>query len=167
MSYGYEPEHWLDHVAEFPGRWKIKQVGENLVVLERAEGQTIQQGTPQSASRFNHMEMGILEATLMAQLLESRTLQMQRDIEALTGEGGKVIITSTGKYPFNEASITVPLQVQRASLDYRVELEVVEVEGGMAETVKAYDKQKNGFKIAFNGSAKSVKIKYWVTGGKG
>lgn len=167
MSHGYEPEHWLDHVAEFPGRWEFEQVGENTVQAKRAEGRIIQQGTPQSASRFNHMEMGILEAYLLAQLLESRTLQILRDIEALTGESGEVTITSTGKYPFNEAAVTVPLQAQRANLDYRVELEVVEVEGGMAEAVRAYDKQKNGFKIAFNGSAKAVKIKYWVTGGKG
>lgn len=167
MGYGYEPEHWLDHVAEFPGRWEIEQVGENLVVLKRAEGRIIQQGTPQSASRFNHIELGILESYLLAQLLESRMLQMVRDIEALTGECGEVIINSTGKYPFNDAVVTVPLKAQRANLDYRVELEVSEVAGGMAETVRAYDKQKNGFKIAFMGSAKSVKIKYWVTGGKG
>ena len=145
MGYGYEPVHWQDHVTEFPGRREIEQIGENLVQVKRAEGRTIQQGTPQRASYFNHMELGILEAHLLGQLLESRTLQMLRD---------------------NEGVITVPLKVQRANLDYRVELEVSEVEGGMAETVRAYDKQKNGFKIAFNGSAKSVKIKYWVTGGK-
>lgn len=167
MGYGYEPVEWQDHVTEFPGRREIEQVGENLVVLKRAEGRTIQQGTPRSASFFNHMELGILEAHLLGQLLESRTLQMLRDIEGLTGEAGEVIIGGNGKYPFNEGAITVPLKVQRANLDYRVELEVSEVEGGMAETVRAYDKQKNGFKIGFNGSAKSVQIKYWVTGGKG
>ncbi len=167
MGYGYEPTHWLDHTVEYPNRWEFEQVGENLVQAKRAEGRTIQQGTPQRASYFNHVEMGILEATLMAQLLESRTLQMLRDIEGLTGEAGEVVIGGKGKYPFNEGVITVPLKVQRASLDYRVELEVSEVEDGMAETVRAYDKQKNGFKIAFSGSAKSVKIKYWVTGGKG
>ena len=58
------------------------------------------------------MELGILEAHLLGQLLESRTLQMLRDIEALTGEAGEVIITSTGKYPFNEGVITVPLTAE-------------------------------------------------------
>lgn len=167
MSYGYEPEHWLDHVVEYPNRWEYEQVGENTVQAKRAEGQIIQQGTLQSASRFNHLELGVLEAYLLAQLLESRTLQMLRDIEALTGESGEVTITSTSKYPFNEATVTIPLKAQRANLDYRVELEICEVEGGMVEDARVYDKQKNGFKIAFNGSAKAVKIKYWVTGGKG
>lgn len=81
MGYGYEPVEWQDHVTEFPGRREIEQVGENLVMLKKAEGRTIQQGTPQRASYFNHMELGILEAHLLGQLLESRTLQMLRDIE--------------------------------------------------------------------------------------
>ena len=49
MGYGYEPVEWQDHVTEFPGRREIEQVGENLVMLKKAEGRTIQQGTP----RFN------------------------------------------------------------------------------------------------------------------
>ena len=47
MGYGYEPVEWQDHVTEFPGRREIEQVGENLVMLKKAEGRTIQQGTPQ------------------------------------------------------------------------------------------------------------------------
>ena len=166
MNLLYEPEHWLDHVTEYPGRREITEVGENLVQLKRAEGKTFQQGTPQSASRFNHMEMGVMEAYLLAQLLEQRMLQVIRDIEDVTGEHGEVTIESTGNYPFSEASVTIPLKTNRATLDYRVETEISEVESGMAESVVAYDKQKNGFKLAVKGSAKSVKIKYWVTGGR-
>jgi len=163
MALVYEPEHWLDHVTEFPGRRELTQVGENLVQLKRAEGRTLQQGTPKSASRFNHLEMGVLEAYLLAQVLEQQMLQAVRDIEDLTGEYGEVTISGTGNYPFSEGSVTVPLKVSRATLDYRVETEIAAVEGGMAESVTAYAKQKNGFKLAYKGSAKRVKIKYWVT----
>ncbi len=43
-------------------------------------------------------------------------------------------------------------------MNYDLDIEVVEVAGGQVGNVIVYDKQLNGFKLKFEGSAKTVKL---------
>ena len=65
---------------------------------------------------------------------------------------------------FNNSVKTVALANMRSTLDYRV---ITEVQGNPVNVgdVVVYDKQVNGFKIAFTGSAKSVTVRCFVQGG--
>ena len=79
-------------------------------------------------------------------------------------EAGNVVISNNQVYPFNSGVATVALNTLRQNLDYVVNAEVVSAFGNV-QTVEVYDKQLNGFKIRYDGSATNVTIKYYVTGG--
>lgn len=81
-----------------------------------------------------------------------------------TLEVGSVTITNSQAYPFNTGSATVALKVPRLGMDYIVHTEVISTEGNI-QSVEVYDKQLNGFKIRYDGSAASAEIKYYVSGG--
>lgn len=166
MGLLYNIRHWLDHVTEYPGRRRMTENGDGTVNLERAEGETLQQGTARNAANYNNLETGVLAAQLQALVLEQHGLQMQRAIDDLTGEYGLATLSNGQAYPFNSSGVTIPLSVTRSSLDYQVQVEVTAFSGGMVEAVEVYDKQKNGFKIRFKGAAKSVMVKYCITGGR-
>ena len=50
-------------------------------------------------------------------------------------------------------------------MNYDITIEVTSFSGGQLGEVEIYDKQLNGFKLKFTGSAKSVTVKYKVRGG--
>lgn len=79
-------------------------------------------------------------------------------------EKGSVTITNNQAYPFNAGSATVALGTPRENLDYIITTEVSAAAGNV-QAVEVYDKQLNGFKIRYDGSATSVTVKYYVTGG--
>lgn len=68
-------------------------------------------------------------------------------------------------FAFNNSGTTVALKTVRKTMNYDLDIEVVEVAGGQVGDVIVYDKQLNGFKLKFEGSAKTVKVKYKVRGG--
>ena len=160
MGLLYKATKWLDHVTQYPMRRRITNNKDGTADIVRAEGDVIQQGTPRNAKNYNNMEEGIL-----ALLLQQETLQLQRAAAENHGEFGVVTIKNTNKYPFSSASITVPIKEKRSNLDYVVQIEVSETDGNI-ERIEVFDKQLNGFKLAFKGSAKNVKLKYKVTGGR-
>lgn len=163
LYYGFT--RWLDHVVQFPGRKKMTDIGGGIVEFERSEGQIIQQGTSQSAKNFNNVEEGILANQIQVLQIEQRALQMNRSLADLKGAIGNVTLTNTQSYPFNNSTLTVPISAVRSTLDYKIEIETTEVTGGFVESFSVFDKQINGFKINFTGSAKTVKVRYKVVGG--
>lgn len=90
--------------------------------------------------------------------------QHTKQLENLIVETGTVSLTNTKQYPFNDSALTVTLAAPRKSLNYMVHAEVISSSGSV-ESVEAYDKQLNGFKIRFTGSAASAQINYFVSGG--
>lgn len=75
-----------------------------------------------------------------------------------------VSLSNSASYPFNNSKTTVALSPARVTQNYTVETEVTNAEGNVGE-VEITDKQLNGFKVAFTGSAKSVTLKIKIRGG--
>lgn len=79
-------------------------------------------------------------------------------------EIGTVEFTNTQAYPFPAEAKTVDLEIERASLDYTVQTELLDSVGNV-QSIEVFDKQTNGFKIRIDGSATSATLKYYVSGG--
>lgn len=164
----YARKQWQDHVVEFPNRYTETNLGNNMVNEVPAPGEIIQQGTPQSAANFNNMEEGIVEANEMSDYLAMQLVAARRGLAALKGESGTATLKNTLIYPFNSTATngtSVSLVTKRDTTDYTVDVEVIDEQGGCAGNVTVYDKLQNGFKIRFDGSAKSVGVRYTVRGG--
>lgn len=142
----YQPETWLDEVVDI------------------ATGKKIQEGTPMDAEHFNHMEQGIHNNSLMLAILLENVKQNKQAVSAVEGELIEVTLTNSNGFYFNNSAKTIALSKIRNSLDYRV---FVEVQGNVTNVgdVVVYDKQLNGFKIAYTGSAESVSLKCYIQGG--
>ena len=153
----YHRTHWLDHV-------------------EDQTGAVIQQGTLQDQAHFNNMEVGIADANFAAQILTEGYLQLRRKVEhdsaeifaEILGETHTVTLTNSKAFPFNStvsSPVTVALKQNRRNLYYSVEATVVTVSGGLAGDIHITDKALNGFKVSFDGSAKSVTLELKIKGG--
>jgi hypothetical protein len=90
--------------------------------------------------------------------------QHTQQLANLIVEMGTVALTNSKKYPFNDSAVTVTLATPRKNLNYMVHAEVISSSGSV-EAVEAFDKQLNGFKIGFTGSATAAQANYFVSGG--
>ena len=79
-------------------------------------------------------------------------------------EVGTANLTNTGIYPFNNSAVTIALTKNQPSTNYIVIGEAISASGNVGE-VEATERQVNGFKLAFTGSATSATIRYMVIGG--
>ena len=161
----YEATMWKDHVTEYEDRYIETKNDDGTINHIPVEGEIIQQGTPQNATNFNHIEEGVTNAGELAALMAVMTMQQARSIKNMSGEIITTTLTNSQQYPFNNSVKAVALSVSRNHKDYTVETEVLEVVGGFAGDIKISEKLENGFKIASTGSAKSVKVKIFVKGG--
>lgn len=142
----YAPETWLDEVVDSTTK------------------EVIQEGTPLDAEHFNHMEQGIHNNSLMLAVLLEIVAENTRQVASNSGEEIEVALTNSKDFYFNNSVKTVALSTMRSTTDYRVE---VEVQGNTVNVgdIVVYDKQMNGFKIAYTGSAESATVKCFVSGG--
>ena len=156
------PLIWQDEVRNPANTYSVTKNSDGTVTSMPA-GKLIQQGTNQSAANFNKLSDGAYEANLLAATLLEEVVNHQRKIKDLDGQVIDVTLTNTLDYPFNNSKKTIAIN-PKDTLEYRV---YVEIQGNIANVgdVIITDKQVNGFKIAYTGSAKSVKIRCFVTGG--
>lgn len=103
-----------------------------------------------------HNEAGDAHQDIRKQIAD---LKEQTDLEV-----GTVQITNAKPYPFPPDPSTIDLKVKRKTLDYIVDTEVSKTDGNV-QAIEVYDKQLNGFKVRIDGSATSVTVKYYVSGG--
>lgn len=140
--------------------WKDHVVDQN--------GEIIQQGTPQSAGNFNNLERDVTDQEIAFKevLQHVRLLEHDKDIvKANTLEEYSVItLTNTAKQPFNNSEQTVPLKTTRNNTMYTVTAEILN-NNGLPGDISIYDKQLNGFKVAFTGSASTVQVALIIKGG--
>lgn len=133
-------------------------------IYDEETGELIQEGTPMSRTQFYNMETGILGNNILGAYLLEHIFQQQRSLADLEGEIKEVALKNSLDYPFNDSTQTIALEHERDSLTYRVGVEVLEADGLVGDIV-VYDKALNGFKVRYTGSARNVKLRYYVTGG--
>ena len=92
----YEPTYWKDEVVENPYRYKETQNSDGSIEHVPDPGEVLQEGTEQSATNFNHMEQGILEAHEMSAEAVRMLKSVTRKVEGLDGE--KVTVTLTNSH---------------------------------------------------------------------
>ena len=167
---------WQDEQWELPERYTITDVSsgnKTTADIAGAHGEEINEGTPQSAYNFGHMDTGIHDVHLAFLTFLQERLRIDRETKEhfdehdaeFSAETGEVTLTNTSNFPFNNSTATVALTTVRNTLNYDLEVVVESFSGGLPGTITVTDKQLNGFKIAFEGSAKSVTVKYKVRGG--
>lgn len=157
----YTKTAWVDEVDEFEGRFQETDLGGGVVEHEIIRGEVYTEGTPQDAAHFNHMEEGIYEAHEELVNQDGRVI----DLEAQTlPEVQTVTRTNSEQYPFNNSAVSVSLVNVRDNINYVVEIISVVSDGCYGE-IEITDRQTNGFKIGYTGSAASATIKFAVTGG--
>lgn len=161
--YGWK--QWQDHVTEYEDRYTETNNPDGTITHTPVEGEVIQQGTPQNAANFNHMEDGITNASELGALLAIANIHQRQATADMMGETIIVDLKNSQEYPFNNSVHTVSLTTARNHMDYTVTAEVVEYSGGCVGDIEVTDKLVNGFKIAHTGSAKAVKLKVFVKGG--
>lgn len=169
---------WKDHSINPNNTYNITENPDGTITLAPA-GTVIQQGTNMSATNFNNMEYGIADADLATRILtvairdaDDRLTVNATDISAAVAEYKKefaveektVNLTNTAAYPFNNSVKSVSMTSARKNKNYFIEYEVTAKNGNVGE-VEISDKQLNGFKVAFTGSAKSVTLKLFIKGG--
>ena len=139
----YRNTHWIDEVKD------------------QETEEVIQEGTPQSAGNFNNMEGGISDAYLAAALL---IIQSGLTADQVATEEKTVTLSNSQSYPFNNSTQTIALNTVRNFTDYTVEAEITAHDGNVGD-VRIFDRMLNGFKVAYDGSAKSATIKLRIKGG--
>lgn len=139
----YRNTQWLDEVKDID------------------TGELIQEGTDQSAGHFNNMEHGISDAHLAAALL---IIQSGLTADQVATEEKAVTLSNSQSYPFNNSTQTIALSRVRNFTDYTVEAEITAHDGNVGD-VRIFDRMLNGFKVAYDGSAKSATIKLRIKGG--
>lgn len=157
-----EPLIWVDEVRSPDNTFSVIQNPDGTYTSKRA-GTLVQEGTNQSANNFNKMSLASFENGEVNAILVQEIRQHQRKIEDLDGQIIDVTMTNSLVYPFNNSKKTVSI-AQRDTLDYRVIVELEENNPNVGDIIIT-DKQVNGFKIEFTGSAESIKVRCYVTGG--
>ena len=130
-------------------------------VKDQDTEEVIQEGTPQSAGNFNNMEHGISDAHLAAALL---IIQSGLTADQVATEEKAVTLSNSQSYPFNNSTQTIALSRVRNFTDYTVEAEITDHDGNVGD-VRIFDRMLNGFKVAYDGSAKSATIRLRIKGG--
>ena len=171
----YQITEWLDEVDQYEDIFieQTSDVAPNAVKHTKYRGNVQQNGTPMNAEKFNNMEKGIADAHDAVALLVNalRQLDWQHDDrlkwleKATIQETGTKTLTNSLAFPFNNSIVTVPLSTTRDNLNYVVVVISVTPTGGLAGDIEITERQVNGFKMAFTGSASSVVVKYAVIGG--
>lgn len=169
---------WKDHAIVPERTYTLTDNGDGTVTLV-PYGTVVQQGTNMSAANFNNIETEVFAGDLASRLMlfivrrdgdrltvsEADIAQLNADLLAeVTAEEKTVSITNTAKYPNPSTQVTVSLSTTRRYLNYTVEAEVTTFNGNVGE-VEITDKQLNGFKVRYTGSAKSATIKLKIRGG--
>ena len=161
----YQETLWMDYVTEFENRYREQNNGDGTITHTPVEGEVVQQGTPQSAKNFNHMEFGISGNETIADLLVAAAIHTRQQLADLAGDVIEVSLDNSEQYPFNDSQETVSLPVKRNNLNYTVQAEITSVTGGFVNEISITEKLDNGFKVEFKGSARNVKLKLYVKGG--
>ena len=169
----YNRTFWVDETDQYENRYTETANSDGTITHTKVTGEVYVEGTPQSAANFNNMEDGIEDAhiahALLLQAFREKGWEDDARLDALekatVQETGTVTLTNTQAFPFNNSQKSVALANVRDNLYYVVEVISVTPTGGPAGEIEVSERQINGFKMAFTGSATSVTVVYAVIGG--
>lgn len=164
----FNPINWKDRIVERPRTYTEVTNPDGSRTDTPSPGEIQEPGTQISATNLNQMDHGIQDAKVGAELMLNALRQIGWRTDALekatVQETGTKTLTNTKSFPFNDSKSTVALTNVRENLNYVVVIVEATGAGNIGE-VEVSDRLTNGFKLAFNGSAKSVAVKYAVIGG--
>jgi len=172
-------ESIADYLPAYNGTYPSTIVFNYQVEVANATTVTIQAGTGAyaPADDFNALSDHVDDITVQAAANElavreivASLIQDERQIAKLVRaasatETGTVTLTNSKEYPFNNSRVTVAITNTRDNLFYDVETSVTAYSGGPPGDIIVSDKQLNGFKLEFDGSAKSVTVAYKIKEG--
>ena len=142
---------WKNRRTEKSNTYEVTENKDGTITLTPVVGEVIEAGTSFNQTNMNHMDNGINEAMIIANMAIVQLLQHQRELENTYFEVGSVEVVSDENYPFNTESVTVAIKDKRNTLDYVVLAYCDDLQQGRAIRIK--DKQLNGFKIEEIGRA--------------
>jgi len=164
----YEWIDWKDQIDQFNGCFIEEAQGDGSIKHTPVRGTVQQEGTSQDADNFGHLMNGIIDAHNAVDLLVNALRQIGWRVEdlekATVQETGSVSLTNTLEFPFNDSKKTVALTNVRDNLNYIVVVVSKTGNGNIGE-IEISERQVNGFKIEFTGSASSATVTYAVIGG--
>lgn len=170
----YERTYWVDETDQYEDRFTETVNEDGTITHKKITGEVYIEGTPQSSKNFNNMESGIQDAHIAHALVQQAFRHLSWDHEkriddlekATVQETGRIILTNSLEFPFNNSKVTVPLMNERDNLNYVVEIISASGDGNIGD-IEVTGRLVNGFKISYSGSAQSVVVIYAVIGGYG
>ena len=72
---------WKDHIVERPRTYKEVLNGDGSKTFTAAPGEILQQGTPQSATNFNHMDEALQHVSIAYDLLQTTSQAIIRAMQ--------------------------------------------------------------------------------------
>lgn len=174
---------WVDESDQYENRFTEVDNGDGTITHTKVRGTVYVVGTPQDAAHFNNMENGILDAHAAVGLLVNALRQLGWHVEEVTEpritalEGraaeleqhqvaftGSAVLTNSLAFPFNNSLKSVALSHALENANYEVVILSITATGNPGE-IEISDRQVNGFKLAYTGSASTVTVNYAVIGG--
>lgn len=106
------------------------------------------------------------DGDIASELIINRLRQhiWQNEADAPVCESGSVMLTNTAKFPFNNSKKSVALAKAQTDLNYAV-IAWTDSEAGNIGDIQVTEKQVNGFKVSYSGSASTAVVNYIVIGG--
>lgn len=131
--------------------------------LVEAKGYADQKAAEEAGAVDEHVDIvDVDKSTAFSLLLNAFRQHVWED--DLICETGTKTLTNSLQFPFNNSQESVALAKTQRDVNYAVIAEISSSNGNAGE-VFATDKQVNGFKLAYTGSASSAVVKYIVIGG--
>ncbi len=79
----YDRTNWKDHAVERPRTYTEVTNADGSKTYTPSPGEVLQQGTPQSATNFNHLEEGLQHFSIAFDMLYTITQAQAREITTL------------------------------------------------------------------------------------
>lgn len=85
MTDKYEKQIWVDHIVERPGTFREVQNLDGSITHIPDEGNILEEGSPFSANRMNHMEDGIYNVSRQANINKDDITSLIIEVAILKG----------------------------------------------------------------------------------
>ncbi|MCQ4924764.1 hypothetical protein NE686_16795 [Tissierella carlieri] len=85
MTNIYEKQEWIDHIVERPGTFREIQNSDGSITHVPEEGNILEEGSPFSANRMNHIEDGIYNVSRQANINKDDITSLIIEVAILKG----------------------------------------------------------------------------------